>query len=125
MSKTVDLELKKAFAELQQKMMETTQKVKLADMQIESLKRAKQRAELTTHEIKALPENTTTYESVGRMFVLTPTPTVLENLSAKSATCSEKIKTLESNKTFLEKSMKESENNLREMVQQRKDKQDK
>ncbi|XP_073985778.1 prefoldin subunit 1 isoform X2 [Rhodnius prolixus] len=106
-------------------MLETTQKVKLADLQIESLKRSRQRADLTTLEIKVLPENTMTYESLGRMFIRTPIPTVLENLSTRSAACAEQIKSLENNKAFLEKSMKESENNLREMVQQRKEKQEK
>ncbi|BES87464.1 prefoldin subunit [Nesidiocoris tenuis] len=120
MSKTVDLELKKAFAELHQKTVETTKKVQIADMQIESLKKSKQLAELTTVEIKSLPDNTTTYESVGRMFMLTPVPTVLENLSKKTASCSEKIKTLEDNKSFLEKSMKETEEHCRELVKQRK-----
>uniref|UniRef100_A0A069DVT8 Putative molecular chaperone prefoldin subunit 1 n=1 Tax=Panstrongylus megistus TaxID=65343 RepID=A0A069DVT8_9HEMI len=125
MSMTVDVELKKAFTELQQKMLETTQKVKLADIQIESLKRSRQRADLTTLEIKALQENTMTYESLGRMFIRTPIPTILENLNTRSVACAEQIKSLENNKAFLEKSMKESENNLREMVQQRKEKQEK
>ncbi|PSN40340.1 Prefoldin subunit 1 [Blattella germanica] len=78
MSKTVDLELKKAFSELQQKMLETTQKLKLADIQIESLKRSQQHAQLTEKEIS-------------------------------------------NNKNYLERNLKESENNLREMVQQRKE----
>ncbi|KAK9506412.1 hypothetical protein O3M35_008362 [Rhynocoris fuscipes] len=125
MSMAVDLELKKAFTELQQKMLETTQKVKLADIQIETLKRAKQRADLTTFEIKNLAEDTKTYESLGRIFIQTPIPTVLEHLNSRSVTCTEQIKTLENNKVLLEKSMKESENNLREMVQQRKEKQEK
>ncbi|XP_014274772.1 prefoldin subunit 1 [Halyomorpha halys] len=125
MSKTVDMELKKAFTDLQHMMLETTQKLKLADVQIESLKRAKQRAELTSLEIKSLSDDTKTYESVGRMFILTPVPTVLQNLSSKSVTCSEKIKTLEGNKAYLEKTLKESENNLREMVQQRKERAEK
>lgn len=34
----------------------------------------------------------------------------------------EKIKTLENSKVYLERSLKDSENNLREMIQQRKDK---
>ncbi|CAH1407815.1 unnamed protein product [Nezara viridula] len=125
MSKSVDMELKKAFTDLQHMMLETTQKLKLADVQIESLKRAKQRAELTSREIKSLSDDTKTYESVGRMFILTPVSTVLQNLGAKSVTCSEKIKTLEGNKSYLEKTLKESENNLREMVQQRKERAEK
>lgn len=66
MAKTIDLELKKvciveirlqhcvfiiltlqAFTELQQKMIETTQKLRLSDAQIEGLKRNKQHAEIT------------------------------------------------------------------------------
>ncbi|KAL1139732.1 hypothetical protein AAG570_006710 [Ranatra chinensis] len=125
MSMSVDLELKKAFAELQHMMSETPQKLKLADVQIESLKRQRKHAEITTNEVKNLSSDTKTYESVGRMFVLTEIPTILDNLSSKMASCNEKIKALENNKAYLEKCMKESENNLREMVQIRKEKQDK
>uniref|UniRef100_A0A1B6GL85 Prefoldin subunit 1 n=1 Tax=Cuerna arida TaxID=1464854 RepID=A0A1B6GL85_9HEMI len=121
MSKTVDLELKKAFTELQQKMVDTTTKLQVADIQIEGLKRSKQHAELTAQEIKALSSETNTYESVGRMFVLTDIPEVCKNLDNRISTCDEKIKSLESNKSYLERSLKDSKNNLREMVQQRKD----
>lgn len=121
MSKTVDLELKKAFAELQQKMVDTTTKLQLADLQIEGLKRTKHHAELTAQEISALSPETRTYESVGRMFVLTDIPDVCKNLTERINTCEDKIKSLESNKNYLERSLKDSENNLREMVQQRKE----
>ncbi|XP_067011148.1 prefoldin subunit 1 [Anabrus simplex] len=120
MAKTVDLELKRAFAELQQKMLETTQKLKLADVQIDSLKRSMQHAMLTAKEIAALPPETKTYESVGRMFLLTDIAEVGQNLQKKSAISSDRIKTLENNKQYLERSLKDSENNLREMVQQKK-----
>lgn len=39
--------------------------------------------------------DTKTYESVGRMFVLTDIPLVCKNLSNRIAVCEEKIKTLE------------------------------
>ncbi|XP_069673113.1 prefoldin subunit 1 [Periplaneta americana] len=121
MSKAVDLELKRAFTELQQKMLETTHKLKLADVQIDNLKRSMQHAQLTEKEISSLDPGTNTYESVGRMFILTDIPEVCKHLQTKSQACSEKIKTLESNKSYLERSLKDSENNLREMVQQRKE----
>lgn len=121
MSKTVDLELKKAFSELQQKMLETTQKLKLADLQIEALKRSIQHAQLTDKEIVGLSADTRTYETVGRMFLLTDIADVRKNLQKKSETCSDKIKSLENKKNYLEQNLKDSENNLREMVQQRKD----
>lgn len=120
MAKTVDLELKKAFAELQHKMTDTAQKLKLADMQIEGLKKSKIHTELTVQEIKSMPPKTNTYESVGRMFILRDMPEITQDLQLKSQKYEEKIKALENNKVFLERNLKEAENNLREMVQQRK-----
>ncbi|KAF2885541.1 hypothetical protein ILUMI_20609 [Ignelater luminosus] len=117
----VDMELKKAFSELQQKAIDTAQQLKLADIQIENLKRTKQHAILTEREISSLEPNTKTYDSVGRMFVLTPLNEIRENLKKKQTTAEEKVKTLENNKAYLERSLKDAENNLREMVQQRKD----
>ncbi|KAB0796137.1 hypothetical protein PPYR_10452 [Photinus pyralis] len=117
----VDLELKKAFTELQQKAIETAQQLKLSDIQIENLKRNKQHAALTEREISNLNSSTNTYDSIGRMFMLSPLSEIKENLKKKQATAEEKIKTLENNKAYLERSLKDSENNLREMVQQRKD----
>lgn len=48
-------------------MIETTQRVKMARGQIEALKLASSRAELTAKELSELPDGTRTYESVGRM----------------------------------------------------------
>ena len=122
MARQPDEELKKAFSELQEKMIDTSQKLKLADVQIESLRRTKQRAELTTKEITLLPPNTKTYESVGRMFLLDDIGSIKDGLEKRTKNAEEKIKTLENNKNYLQKSLKESENNLREMVQQRQNK---
>lgn len=58
-----------AFAELQAKMIDTQQKVKLADLQIEQLSRMKKHANLTHGEITALPNSTRMYEGAGRMYV--------------------------------------------------------
>ncbi|CAG2057190.1 unnamed protein product, partial [Timema podura] len=186
-----------AFIELQQKMLETTHKLKMADVQIDGLKRSIQHAQLTdkeislisckpaelwvpggfvvpdwyapsllcwsghlhevhagqlrillwetkvtpkaefmtsfvtlvvTHEeakgqemVGSLDPDTRTYESVGRMFILTDVAEVREHLQKKAENWSDKIKTLENNKSYLERSLKDSENNIREMVQQKKD----
>ncbi len=58
-----------AFAELQAKMIDTQQKAKLADLQIEQLSRMKKHANLTHGEITALPNSTRMYEGAGRMYV--------------------------------------------------------
>ncbi|XP_034949732.1 prefoldin subunit 1 [Chelonus insularis] len=122
MARVADEELKKAFSELHEKMIDTTQKLKLADIQIESLKRSKQHAELTIAEISKLPSKTKTYESVGRMFLLDDIATIKAGLQTRMKTADEKITTLENNKTYFEQSLQESKNNLREMVQQKQNK---
>merc|ERR1712244_74454 len=76
--------------------------------------------ELTGAEIKSLPEETRLYESVGRMFMLSTRAEITDALDKKQENCKEKIKNLEANKTYLERSMKDSENSLRELVAQKK-----
>ena len=46
-------------------------------------------------------------------------PEVTNRLSEKQKTCKDKIKTLEGNKEYLERSLKESENSLRELIVQK------
>ena len=84
-----------AFGELQQKMVETSQKLKLADIQIETHKRSMTHAQLTEKEISQLPLEVNTYESLGRMFVLKESTETRKNLENKIKMCEEKIKTLE------------------------------
>ena len=114
-----DMELHKAFMELQSKMLDAKQKMKMADMQIENLKRSITHTELTSSELKSLPENTRLYESVGRMFILSSRSEVTNTLEKKKESNNEKIKNLEANKTYLDRSVKDSENSLRELVAQR------
>merc|ERR1712062_718634 len=96
-----------------------SKKMKMADMQIENLKRSITHTELTSSELKSLPQNTRLYESVGRMFILSSGPEVTNTLDTKKENSKEKIKNLEANKTYLERSLKDSENSLRELVAQR------
>lgn len=81
-------------------MVETSQKLKLADLQIETLKRSMTHAQLTDKEISQLPIDTRTYESVGRMFVLKDVTEARMNLGNKVKSCEEKVKTLEVHNEF-------------------------
>lgn len=121
MAKAVDLELRKAFVQLQAKMVESSQKIQLIEAQMQGLNRVRMHVEITQQEINSLKPTTRTYESVGRMFILTDLPEVKTNLKARQAVAQKKISDLENSKTYLERSLKESEDNLREMVQLRKD----
>ncbi|KZC14574.1 PREDICTED: prefoldin subunit 1 [Dufourea novaeangliae] len=122
MAREPDEELRKAFSQLQEKMVDTTQKLQLADMQIEKLRRSKLFAELTVREITSYPKNTKTYESVGRMFLLDDIENIKSGLDKRMSTADEKMKTLENNKTYLQQNLKECKNNIREMIQQRQNK---
>ncbi|KAL4239550.1 Prefoldin subunit 1 [Mactra antiquata] len=112
----VDMELKKAFQELQGKLIATTQQLKLSDAQIETLKRTKQHSLLVEKELDRLPENTRVYEGVGRMFMLAGIPEVKKTLEMKMKAADSKIKTIEGSKAYLERNMKESEDSLRELI---------
>nr|XP_023405382.1 prefoldin subunit 1 isoform X1 [Loxodonta africana] len=95
MAAPVDLELKKAFSELQAKVTDTQQKVKLADIQIEQLSRTKKHAHLTDTEIMTLVDETNMYEGVGRMFILQSKEVIHNQLLEKQKIAEEKIKELE------------------------------
>ena len=114
---TVDMELKKHFEELQMQMSETRSKMRQMDAQIEVLTKAAHAAEITKKEVAKLPpEGVNTYESCGRMFVLRPVSQISTMLDEKSKNANEKIKSLKSNQEYLEKSLKERQDNLRELI---------
>merc|ERR1711983_435595 len=111
-----DQELKAAFSELQSKMVENKQKMKFHDIQIENLKRNITHSTLTDSEISQLPKDTKVYESVGRMFLLSDISTVRAGLDSKTEGLKEKIHVLNGNKEYLDRQVKEQENNLRELI---------
>ncbi|XP_030315125.1 prefoldin subunit 1 [Calypte anna] len=119
MAAPVDLELKKAFTELQAKVIDTQQKVKLADIQIEQLSKTKKHAHLTDTEVMTLVDETRMYEGVGRMFILQSKGVIHNQLLEKQRIAEEKIKELEQKKSYLERSVKEAEDNIREMLMAR------
>lgn len=130
-----DMELKAAFAELQSKVIENKQKMKFHDIQIENLKRSITHSTLTDTEIAQLPKDTKVsflknyieminilqvYESVGRMFLLSDIANVRSGLDKKTEGLKEKIHVLNSNKEYLDRQVKEQENNLRELITSKK-----
>ncbi|KAK3707609.1 hypothetical protein QZH41_017869 [Actinostola sp. cb2023] len=119
-----------AFQELQVKVIDTTQKVKIAEMQIEQLKRANQHAKLTDLEIGVLPPDTKTYEAIGRMYEYSIIIDICRLFTWKMLKCrttiserikinEDKIRNIEANKEYLQKSVKNQEDNIREMLTHR------
>ncbi len=112
----VDLELKKAFEEMQVKMVQTKSQMKLITTQTDALKRQIQHSKLTEAEIGALADDVRMYEGIGRMFVLSDKSGILKTLGEKGKGCEAKIATLEKSKDYLEKSEKDCQNSLRELI---------
>ncbi|CAD7085923.1 unnamed protein product [Hermetia illucens] len=117
----MDLELKRAFTEMQVNKIETTKKMKMIDYQCDVLKESSKKYEITERGITELDPNTRVYSSIGRMFVLSTVPTTREELKAKQAKCDSLVEQLNEKKSYLSKSLKEQEDHLRELVQQKKD----
>lgn len=115
----VDLELKKHFEELQAQVVDTRVKMKQIDVQMDQQKKLITHSTITKSEITGLPEDVRTFESLGRMFVLRKKSEIEEMLHSKITSGSERIQSLESNKKYLETSLKERENSLRELVSQK------
>lgn len=61
------------------------------------------------------------FASVGRMFVLSSLPNIHDELVHKQSKCDEMVVQLDEKKEFLVKCSKEQEDNLRDLVQQRKE----
>ena len=112
----VDLELKKAFEDLQVKMLTTRNQMKVITAQVEQLKRQIQHSKLTDAEIMQMAEDVRLYEGIGRMFSLSDKTKIIKNLDEKTKQCETKIASLEKTKEYLDKSLRDSENSLRELI---------
>jgi prefoldin subunit 1 len=117
-----DPELKKAFEDLQVKMLSTRSQMKVINMQVDQLKRQIQHSKLTEKELQQLDEKINLYEGIGRMFVLKDKTTIMNNLSEKITSYESKITNYDKSKDYLESNLKDSENSLRELINIKKEK---
>lgn len=112
----VDLELKKAFEELQIKMLTSRNQIKVMEAQVDQLKRQMHHSRLTETELIQLEPKVPMYEGIGRMFVLSEKSKILGSLDLKSKQCENKIASLEKSREYIEKNLKDSETSLRELI---------
>ncbi|KAL7738719.1 hypothetical protein ACLKA6_007517 [Drosophila palustris] len=117
----MDMELKKAFTEMQINKLATTKKINMIDMKCDMVKTGKHKYTLTEKGTSNLSDDTRVYLSVGRMFLLTDVQNMRDELKTKQEKCDKAIELLEKKKEFLQKSLKDQEDGLRELVQQRKE----
>ncbi|KAB2083929.1 hypothetical protein E1A91_A05G307400v1 [Gossypium mustelinum] len=109
---------KTAFLEIQGRMIELTGKLKQVQNQMRTKEGEKKRAFLTLEELNQLPDDTNTYKSIGRTFVLEPKSVLVNEQEQKLKDSESAIGSLQSSKEYMEKQLAEVENNLRELLQQ-------
>ncbi|KAL1568137.1 prefolding complex chaperone subunit [Salvia divinorum] len=113
-----DEAIRSAFMEIQGRMIETTGKLKQVQNQMRNKETEKKRAYLTLEELKQLSDDTNTYKSIGRTFILEPKSALMEEQEGKLKDSEAAISSLQTSKEYLEKQMAEIETNLRELLQQ-------
>ncbi|GMP97416.1 hypothetical protein CsSME_00045677 [Camellia sinensis var. sinensis] len=72
-----------AFMEIQGRMIETTGKLKQVQNQMRNKEGEKKRAYLTLDELRQLSDDTNTYKSIEREFVLEPKSVLMEEQEQK------------------------------------------
>ncbi|KAL6585636.1 prefolding complex chaperone subunit [Orobanche minor] len=113
-----DEAVRSAFLEIQGRMIETTGKLKQVQNQVRNKEAEKKRSYLILEELKQLAEDTNTYKSIGRTFILEPKSVLMEEQEHKFKDSEAAISTLQTSKEYLEKQIAEIESNLRELLQQ-------
>ncbi|TYH73296.1 hypothetical protein ES332_D05G319100v1 [Gossypium tomentosum] len=109
---------KTAFLEIQGRMIELTGKLKQVQNQMRTKEGGKKRAFLTLEELNQLLDDTNTYKSIGRTFVLEPKSVLVNEQEQKLKDSESAIGSLQSSKEYMEKQLAEVENNLKELLQQ-------
>ncbi|XP_059454132.1 prefoldin subunit 1-like [Corylus avellana] len=107
-----------AFRDIQGRMIEITGKLKQVQNQMRNKEGEKKRAFLTLEELRQLSDDTNTYKSIGRTFVLEPKSVLMNEQEQKLKDSETAIASLQTSKEYLEKQMVEVENNLKELLEQ-------
>ncbi|XP_047058191.1 prefoldin subunit 1-like [Lolium rigidum] len=107
-----------AFVELQARMIETTGKIKQLQIQMRTKESEKKRAYLTLEELRQLPDDTNTYKTIGKVFILEPRSLLANEQEQKLNDSETAISSMQTSKEYLEKQLGELENNIRELLQQ-------
>lgn len=99
---------------------ETTKKIRILDVQIDTLKKQKQRFELTAKEVDNLTESAKVYAAIGRMFVISSVPEIKDELTHKQDKLEKVVDSCCKSKNLLIQNLQDQESTLRELVDAKK-----
>ena len=112
----VDENDRQQFVKMQREMLVETNKLRKLESQQRDSEREKKRSQLTLQELASLPEDVNTYRTIGRTFVLTSKQDMTKELEQSVTDNEEFLKTSKDKKVYLEKQVKEAEDNIRELL---------
>ena len=107
-----DLQLENLYAQ----MIDAQKKVKSVELQMEQLSCAKEFTDFTHIEIVSMSDTTRMYESVGHAFILQSKDEINNRLTDRQETHEQNMKVLEQRKVYLERSVREAQENISEML---------
>ncbi|KAA6395340.1 MAG: hypothetical protein EZS28_009130 [Streblomastix strix] len=79
---------------------------------------SKKKNSLLLNEISGIPETVPMYQSIGRMFLLTPAVKLKENIKLKTEEDEKELNTLNTKKIYLEKQKENYEKAVKEIINQ-------
>ncbi|EFJ40257.1 hypothetical protein VOLCADRAFT_110092 [Volvox carteri f. nagariensis] len=106
------------FNELQDKVIMQAEMFQRTQQQERMLGIQRQRCVLTKQELQSMPDSTTMYKSIGRAYFCSPKGEVLKELDEKAASIEADAKSLREQRDAIEKKMKDTEVQLRELIGQ-------
>lgn len=112
-------QLKKAFRDLQTKVVDTNRRLQQGETTIRQQEQRQRIAELTKSHLVELDKDTPVYMTIGRIFAKATIDSEIARHDEEIAKAKEKIAAVERQKEYLEKNLAESEKNIRELVQSR------
>mmetsp|Transcript_22494 Transcript_22494/g.76459 ORF Transcript_22494/g.76459 Transcript_22494/m.76459 type:complete len:135 (-) Transcript_22494:632-1036(-) len=116
MSGATDAE-RQQFAELQQKYVEVTNRIKQMQMQSRSRESDKRRAELTIQELGEISDDTKMYKALGKAFVLEPKADIITAMETTIKNVDEDQAKYKTSSEYMQKTAQQTENDLKELLQ--------
>mmetsp|Transcript_2537 Transcript_2537/g.6819 ORF Transcript_2537/g.6819 Transcript_2537/m.6819 type:complete len:139 (+) Transcript_2537:160-576(+) len=111
-----DKQTEQQFMELQQKMVQETNKLKHLQSQTRQSEIEKRKCTLTLQELSGLPADVNTFRAIGRTFVLVDKADMTKELEESVAKNEEFVKNSKDKKIYLEKQVKEAEEEIRDLL---------
>ncbi|KAF1336779.1 Heat shock protein sti1, partial [Globisporangium splendens] len=108
----------KELQELQPQFMTIQREVDQIDAKLAAFARQKKRVALVEKELAELPESTTTYQSVGKMFLQTTKDENFASMKSEARKVDDQVSSLEARKNYLNRQKTSLEENITELLAQ-------